>query len=150
MCMTLYIGSQHIKDKSSLVALNDAWFNNHLQEIRFNKTEQKIIKSIDGVEYVDNGKFKSKFNSGTLIDASELSTGCKTALNIYTFKDKIFNLAECGDNALQVILYMKQGKCYTDFKFIPDDFKNTIEVMYKGGKTVIKDNFELDDIMEVL
>ncbi len=148
MALTLYLGSEQIKENKGIVALNDIWFQNHIKEIRFGKEEREIVKEIDKVDYAKDGRFKSKFMEGTLIDSSELSTGCKTALNIYSFPDNIFNLAECGDNALQLIVNLKRGKAYIDYRFMTDDFTNTIEVVIDNKEYVIGSNYELDDLME--
>ena len=146
MALSLYIGI--VKPNNDTVQLNDIWFQNHVRDIRFGKTEQKIVETIDKVKYAGNRKFKSKFMKGTLVDSSELSTGCKTALNIFTFPDKIFNLAECGENALQVIMNMKHGKAYMNYAFLTDGFNNQIDVIINGETKRINNNQELEFLLE--
>ncbi len=146
MALTLYIGSKQIE--SNIVKLNDVWFQNHIKEIKYGKTEKAIVEYIDNVKYAKDGKFKSKFIKDTLIDSLELSTGCKTALNIFTFPEKVFNLAECGNNALQLIMHMKKGKAYIDYRFMTDKFDNEIIVYVNNKKYTINTNIELDKLME--
>ncbi|MCR5402315.1 MAG: DUF4869 domain-containing protein [Butyrivibrio sp.] len=150
MALRLYLDSKQIADRNSVINLNDIWFQNHIKDISFGENEQNIVKSIDGVTYAGNNKFNSKFMKGTLVDASELSTGCKTALNIATFQSKIFNIAECGDNALQLIMNMKSGNAYIDYFFMTDEFQNDIDVIINNEVHTIYNNDELDDLLEAV
>ena len=63
----------------------------------------------------------SKYGLGTI---RNLSSGCKTLLNIVKHSDKVVNVEECGPNVLKIIFTMDNIKIYmsrpTLFD-IPDD-----------------------------
>ena len=74
------------------------------------------------------------------LDIDNLSTGCKTVLNVMYFPKKIFCLKECGDNALDVLYHLEQGSVYSDYAVIPFTM-DAVEVVSSLGKAVI-DNYE--------
>ncbi len=148
MPLKLYIGLEQIAEKNKIIKFNDIWFQDHIKEIKYGEPEREIVKCIDNVVYEKDRKFKSKFMADTLFDASELSAGCKTALNIHTFTDKIFNIAGCGNNALQLIMNMKQGNAYIDNSFMTESFNNEIIVYIEGKEFYITTDDELYELME--
>lgn len=130
---------------------NDVYFDKHITQINFeNATIKKIIQNIDKVKYIGNYRVLSKFEKDTAISVRELSTGCKTALNIASFTDKIFSVAECGDNALQVIFNYKHGKIFMPMFSIPREFTNKIEVHTAQGKQIIDNNEQLEAILNTV
>ena len=62
-----------------------------------------VIEHIDKSKLLDKYYIASRFD-GTKLNIDRLSTGCKTALNIMYNNDKVFDVSECGENALEVIL----------------------------------------------
>lgn len=99
---------------------NDAYFNKNMENINFNSINiKRIIQTIDSVKYIGNYRVLSKFEKDTAISVRELSTGCKTAINIASFPSEVFTVAECGDNALQVIFNYKRGKIFMPMFSIP-------------------------------
>lgn len=146
--LRIYIGNINTDDKS-YCKFNDDWFNGNLKQISFNDTIKKIIKLIDEVDYIGDYKFNSKFIPGTAVSVTELSTGCKTAINIAAFPNKIFNIAECGNNVINVILKYKQGNIYTPHFIMSNKFNNDIEVITGHGKTYpISNNLQLENLLK--
>ena len=119
-----------IPKNMELVILNDIFFNRHTVE-KLDDTAAKIIKTIDDSEMLSKYTIKSKFN-GTALNIDRLSTGCKTALNIIYNPDKVFDICECGDNALDVIYSLPQGNVYCSYPFISFDMKK-VNVCDKNG-----------------
>lgn len=134
-------------DDTSIIKFNDNWFDNYINNINFDDVVSNIIKSIDNVEYIGNYKVKSKFNNGASISVSELSTGCKTAINVYTFYDKMFTVSECGDNALQTIFMLERGNIYLPYFVIPREFNNAIEVIYDNTNRIVNNNTQLEELL---
>lgn len=64
--------------------------------------EKEVISKIEQGRYNDENSFIDRF--GYKLYMSELSTGCKAALCILNKPEMMINLAECGINALDVIL----------------------------------------------
>lgn len=58
---------------------NDSFFNVNVYGSSFTEEEKKIVKMIDHVDIVDEEKIITPFGIGSVTD---LSTGCKTLLNI--------------------------------------------------------------------
>lgn len=131
---------------SKIVVLNDAFFDFFiLDKININDNMKSILKKIDNVKYAQDYRVTSKFQDNVLIRMEEISTGCKTALNVFTFPDKIFFADECGENALQTIFNFKSGNIILTELILPLKFNNTIQVISKEHKKIINNNSELED-----
>ena len=76
---------------------------------------------------------ETKYGLGTI---RNLSSGCKTLLNIVKHSDKVVNVEECGPNVLKVIFTMDNIKIYmsrpTLFD-IPDD----AEIRFNDSDVVV-------------
>ena len=86
---------------------------------------------------------RSRFDGMTL-NIDRLSTGCKTALNILYYPDKVFDIRECGDNALDVIYALPAGNIYCDYPLISFDMEK-VNVCEKKGFRVIDSYEELKE-----
>ena len=104
-----------------IVALNDIYFNKTTVE-KLDDKANAIIDKIDQSKIISKYTVSSKFN-GTVLNIDKLSTGCKTALNIMYNPDVIFDICECGDNALDVIYSLPLGNVYCDYPFISFDME---------------------------
>ena len=75
----------------------------------------------DVKEVNDNIVIETKYGLGTI---RNLSSGCKTLLNIVKYPDKVVNVEECGPNVLKIIFTMDNIKIYMSRPSlfdIPDD-----------------------------
>jgi len=134
---------RELKSKTlDLVILNDIFFNKVTVEL-LDDDAANIIESIDHSVWINKYQFKSRFDSSVL-NIDKLSTGCKTALNIMYNPDKIFNICECGDNALDVIYSLTEGNVYCAYPFISFDMKKVI-VCDEHGEHEIDDYEELKE-----
>ena len=84
-------------------------------------------KEIDLIQQVDNAKLtpdkhiETKYGLGTV---RNLSSGCKTLLNIVKHPDKVVCVEECGPNVLKIIFAMNNIRIYMSrptLTEIPDD-----------------------------
>lgn len=123
------------KSTENVVNVNDVYFNKYTFRMLDYEKAKEIIKEIDGVELTKNFKIVSKF-TGSELDLTKLSTGCKTILNILYNQDEIFNISECGINALSHIYKLSIGNIYTSTLVIPllEDFSCDIEVISGKGQ----------------
>ena len=77
--------------------------------------EDMSQKEIDLIQQVDEAKLtpdkhiETKYGLGTI---RNLSSGCKTLLNIVKHPDKVVNVEECGPNVLKIIFTMDNIKIY--------------------------------------
>ena len=122
------------KNGMELVTLNDIYFNKYTVEMLDDKAAE-IIEKIDSSKMLSKYTISSRFN-GTVLNIDKLSTGCKTALNIMYNPDKIFDICECGDNALDVIYALPQGNVYCSYPFISFEM-DKVNVCDKNGTKVI-------------
>lgn len=138
--ITIYKSKAAIPKDTELIELNDLFFNQNIME-RLDIAAQNMIKKIDGAELREDFRILSGIN-GELLNIDKLSTGCKTALNIYYFPEKVFSLKECGDNALDMIYSFRSGQVYSDYPIIAL-FMESVRISDQDGTRVISDYEEL-------
>ena len=129
---------------------NDRYFNRHWREYDFsNALNNTLIKLIDNTKIVNTGWIESKFIPGMAVDIRNLSTGCKTALNIVNNPDKIFLLSECGDNALEEVLKFKQGIAILDSEIVvPHDLDNEIDFEVNGKEFTLNKSRGMQSLID--
>ena len=135
--ITIYQKKAITKDMQ-LVTLNDIYFNKHTADL-LDEQAAEIIRKIDHSEMLSKYTISSRFN-GTVLNIDKLSTGCKTVLNILYNSDKVFDICECGDNALDVIYSLPHGNVYCVYPFISFDMEQVNVRDQKG--TRIMDSYE--------
>ncbi len=105
-----------IPESEEVVRFNDIYFNKNTAELLDDRAKD-TIKRIDQSEMLEKYAIGSRFD-GTRLNIDKLSTGCKTVLNIMYNPDKIFDICECGENALEVIYSLESGKVYCEYPMI--------------------------------
>lgn len=138
--ITIYKNKAYIPKDVELVEWNDLFFNQNIIE-RLDMRAEDIISKIDGAVLREDYRIISGIN-GELLNIDKLSTGCKTALNIYYFPEKVFSLKECGDNALDEIYAYQTGQVYSEYPVITL-FMESVQIHDQDGKRVISDYEEL-------
>lgn len=124
-----------------LVLSNDAYFNIKTINDTLTNTDVVAMSRIDNAILIDDAHIQTPYGIGLL---HNLSSGCKTILNILHNPQKIFSIDECGPNILDFIfslrgLDIKIFSSYVNEFNIPDDveiiFNNKdIVTGYKGYK----------------
>lgn len=137
--ITIYKSKKNIPQSMELIELNDYFFNK-ITSGYIDERAEVIIKKID--KAVIQGKYKivSGLN-GVTLDIDKLSSGCKTALNILYFPDKVFQIGECGDNALDMIYSFEQGNVYCEYPMISFQMKQVILADQNGQQQT--DDYEM-------
>lgn len=125
-----------------LITLNDVFFNRYSMEW-LDENAAPIIQRTDGAEMIDKYTIRSRFD-GSVLNIDKLSTGCKTVLNIMYNRDKIFDIRECGDNALDEIYALPFGNVYCDYPFISFDMEK-VQVCDKHGIRIVDSYEELKE-----
>ncbi len=113
--ITVYKNSA-IPVTEEIVRFNDIYFNKYTADLLDDRARD-IIKQIDQTEMLGKYAIESRFD-GTKLNIDKLSTGCKTALNVMYNPNNIFDICECGENALEVIYGMDAGKVYCEYPMI--------------------------------
>lgn len=93
----------HTKYVKDCIRMNDAYFNTHTATKIFDEQSKEVMYKIDSAILLRDGRIKTQFGIGTILN---LSTGCKTILNIMNNRNLIFTVDECGPNALSIIFSM--------------------------------------------
>lgn len=131
--ITIY-KKKKIPKNMKLILLNDIYFNKYTVSLIDEKAAE-IISKIDNSLLLSNYTISSKFDGG-MLNIDKLSTGCKTVLNIMYNPEKIFDIRECGDNAIDVIYDLQNGNIYCDYPLISFDMKEVGIYTSEGIKTV--------------
>lgn len=139
--ITIYKHGQ-IPKSIEIVKLNDVYFNKYTAQMLDNRANA-IIEKIDHAELTGPYTIKSRFDETTL-NTDKLSSGCKTVLNIMYNPDKVFDIRECGDNALDMIYSLDEGKICCDYPLI--SFDMTRVNVYDKSKKKCR---EIDDYEEL-
>ena len=111
------------KDSKDWIFYNDLYFNLNTGNEDMSQKEIDLIQQVDEAKLTPDKHIETKYGLGTI---RNLSSGCKTLLNIVKHPDKVVNVEECGPNVLRIIFTMDNIKIYmsrpTLFD-IPDDAK---------------------------
>ena len=109
------------KGSADWIIQNDLYFNLHTGNEEMSEKEVQLIKEIDHAELTEDKHIVTRYGLGTI---RNLSSGCKTLLNIVKHPDKVVCVEECGPNVLKVIFCMNDIKIYMSrpsFADIPND-----------------------------
>lgn len=138
--LTIYLGGTG----DNVVNFNDVFFNKYTSSNLDLGKAKEVVKIIDDCILTDESKVISKFTGGEL-DLSNLSTGCKTVLNVLFNKNKIFNAEECGTNALYYLYKLSNGSIYLKDIVTPlsDCFSVNIRVVYNDDEFLFSDTDKL-------
>lgn len=143
--ITIFKNKKDIPLNKEYIELNDIFFNQNTAT-RLDDTAAKYIQMIDGSELLSKYKIRSRFEDITL-NIDQLSTGCKTVLNVLYFPDKVFCLKECGNNALEILYSFEEGYVYSEYAMIPFNMER-VKAQTSRECQVIEDYEELKEWWE--
>lgn len=134
MSLNVYTDIQSIPEGMDIVNNNDTYFlaNTQLME---GGLIGEILGTVDEAEYVSSEAFISRVKGFGALNKSNLSTGTKTLLNIIQHPQKVFNVIECGDNALNFLSKLHEGNVLWEHPIIyfPDDMYDC-DIEHEGKK----------------
>ena len=96
-------------DSKDWIIKNDLFFNLNTSNEEMSDNEVALIKQIDDAKLTPDKHIETKYGLGTI---RNLSSGCKTLLNIVKHPEKVVCVEECGPNVLKVIFAMDNIKIY--------------------------------------
>jgi hypothetical protein len=88
---------------------NDWYFNLYTSNEKFTAEDEAVIWQIDHAKLKKDKHIESKYGIGTV---RNLSSGCKTMLNIMKNPHKVVNADECGKNVLDLLFSMDSISLY--------------------------------------
>lgn len=97
------------KEDNDWILKNDLFFNLYTSNQKLTDFDKKAIKDIDNAQVPDDYHIETKYGLGTI---RNLSSGCKTYLNIVKNPDKVVSVEECGGNVLEKIFCMNEIHIY--------------------------------------
>lgn len=114
------------KNSKDWIIQNDLYFNLNTGNEEMTEKDINIIRKADNAILTPDKHIQTKYGLGTI---RNLSSGCKTLLNIIKHPDKVVCVEECGPNILKMIFKMDNIKIYMSrpsFVDVPDDAKISI------------------------
>ena len=106
--MYLYTEKQENKD---WILKNDLYFNLHTGNQPFTEQDKQAIFEIDKARVTQDNHIETKYGVGTV---RNLSTGCKTYLNVMKNPGKVVGANECGGNVLTLLFGLDEIRLYMD------------------------------------
>ena len=92
------------KNSKNWILKNDLYFNLNTANEEMSEKEVKLIQQVDEARLTTDKHIETKYGLGTI---RNLSSGCKTLLNIIKHPDKVVCVEECGPNVLKFIFWYK-------------------------------------------
>ncbi len=140
--ITIFKNRKDIPQNKEYIELNDIFFNQNTAR-KLDERAEQFIERIDASKLLSKYRIRSRFDD-IILNTDQLSTGCKTVLNVFYYPDKVFCLKECGNNALEVLYNFEKGSVYSEYAMIPFDI-DKVAVWTSGGIRVIDDYEELKE-----
>lgn len=106
---------------SNLEKNNDFFFNTRTCNEKMTSVDIDIMQKIDHAVLKAGNRIETPYGLGYI---TNLSTGCKTVINILKHPDIIFSVDECGANVIELLFRMKDVKffmSYPTYVHIGDD-----------------------------
>ena len=97
------------KESPSWILKNDLYFNLNTSNEEMTEEDRKLIHQADDAVLTPDKHIETKYGLGTI---RNLSSGCKTLLNIVKHPDKVVCVEDCGPNVLKLIFQMDNIKIY--------------------------------------
>ena len=91
------------QDSGKWILQNDLYFNLYTSNEKFTEEDKAVIWQIDHAKLTEDKRIETKYGLGTI---RNLSSGCKTMLNVMKNPQKIVNADECGQNVLDILFSM--------------------------------------------
>lgn len=108
--INIYTSYAELPSGKSFILSNDDYFSAYISPKSITEQDKQYMRLIDQVTEVRDDYIKTPFGGATLYN---ISTGCKTIINIAHLLNQgmldntsdypIFNISECGANALEEI-----------------------------------------------
>lgn len=97
------------KNSKDWILKNDLYFNLNTSNEEMSKEEIELIREVDDAILTPDKHIETKYGLRTI---RNLSSGCKTLLNIVKHPEKVVCVEECGPNVLKKIFEMDNIKIY--------------------------------------
>lgn len=120
------------KNSKDWIIQNDLYFNLNTSNEDMTERDINLIKQADNAVLTPDRHIQTRYGLGTI---RNLSSGCKTLLNIIKHPDKVVCVEECGPNVLKMIFKMDNIKIYMSRPSFVDVSDNT-KIRFNGNDIV--------------
>jgi hypothetical protein len=104
----IYLYTSKIKSEDWII-YNDSYFNLNTANQKLTDNDKEIISEIDSAKVTDDNHIETKYGLGTI---RNLSSGCKTYLNVIKNPQKVVSAEECGGNVLEYLFKIDNIRLY--------------------------------------
>lgn len=128
------------QEAENWILKNDLYFNLYTGNQPCTEQDKKAIYQIDKAIVTEDNHIETKYGIGTI---RNLSTGCKTYLNVLKNPGKIVSINECGGNVLEMLFKMDEIHLYMSF---PERFEigEDVHILFNEKDMVVgKRGYEL-------
>lgn len=128
----IYLYTQK-EGKDDWILKNDLFFNLYTSNLPLTDADKEAISLIDAAKVTNDNHIETKYGIGTI---RNLSSGCKTYLNILKNKGKVVSAEECGRNVLEKIFAMEDIHI---FMSRPERFRigDSVEICFNEKDIVV-------------
>lgn len=102
----------NINSGKEYIMSNNQYFNLNTSNLTMGPEEKAAIWDIDRAKLTADNHIETKYGVGIL---RNLSSGCKTYLNVIFNKDKVVSAMECGANVLGKLFLMDDIKLFMTY-----------------------------------
>lgn len=106
----IYLYTEKQENKNWILK-NDLYFNLNTGNQAFTEQDKQAIFEIDKARITEDNHIETKYGIGTV---RNLSTGCKTYLNVLKNSEKVVGANECGGNVLTMLFGLDEIRLYMD------------------------------------
>ena len=121
------------KESKDWIIQNDLYFNLNTGNEEMTPNEKELIQQVDDAQLTSDKHIETKYGLGTI---RNLSSGCKTLLNIVKHPEKVVCVEECGPNVLKIIFAMDNIKIYMSRPTLAD-IPDAAEIRFNDSDIVI-------------
>lgn len=116
----------------SWILKNDLYFNLYTGNQPLTKEDKEAIALIDCARVTEDNHIETKYGLGTI---RNLSSGCKTYLNITKNPDKVVSAEECGGNVLALLFKLDGIRLFMSH---PERFpiEDKVQICFNGTEIV--------------
>lgn len=121
------------QEADNWILKNDLYFNLYTSNQPLTEIDKKVIAIIDEAKVTEDNHIETKYGLGTI---RNLSSGCKTYLNIVKNPHKIVSAEECGSNVLKLLFELDDIHIYMNK---PERFQigDEVEICFNDTEIVV-------------
>lgn len=137
--LLIYLYTEKLESKDWILK-NDWYFNLYTSNQPFTEQDKEAIFQIDHAKLTADNYIETKYGVGTV---RNLSSGCKTYLNVIKNPGKVVSAKECGRNVLTMLFRLDEIKLFMDY---PERFTigNQVKIKFNDEDIVIgKSGYEV-------